>query len=52
MYKGEIVEIGEAEHIYQNPQHPYSKTLLAAVPRPDPSQSRRRQLQGSAPRSS
>jgi ABC-type oligopeptide transport system ATPase subunit len=50
MYKGEIVEIGEAEHIYQNPQHPYSKTLLAAVPRPDPSQSRRRQLEsGAAP---
>jgi peptide/nickel transport system ATP-binding protein/oligopeptide transport system ATP-binding protein len=49
MYKGEIVEIGEAENIYQNPQHPYSRTLLAAVPRPDPSQSRRRQLESSAP---
>ena len=41
MYKGEIVEIGEAENIYQRPQHPYSRTLLAAVPRPDPSRARR-----------
>jgi len=43
MFKGEIVELGEAEHIYQNPQHSYSRTLLAAVPRPDPSRARRRQ---------
>jgi ABC-type oligopeptide transport system ATPase subunit len=41
MYKGEIVELGDAETIYQNPQHPYSRTLLAAVPRPDPNRSRR-----------
>jgi peptide/nickel transport system ATP-binding protein len=41
MYKGEIVEIGEAENIYQHPQHAYSRTLLAAVPRPDPSRARR-----------
>jgi ABC-type oligopeptide transport system ATPase subunit len=34
---GDIVEIGPAEEIYQHPQHPYSKTLLAAAPRPDPS---------------
>ena len=42
MFKGEIVEIGEAETIYQHPHHEYSRTLLAAVPRPDPSRSRRR----------
>jgi ABC-type oligopeptide transport system ATPase subunit len=41
MYKGEIVELGDAETIYQNPQHPYSRTLLSAVPRPDPSRRRR-----------
>ena len=41
MFKGEIVEIGEAESIYQRPEHPYSRTLLAAVPRPDPERSRR-----------
>ena len=39
---GEIVEIGPAEEIYQRPQHPYSKTLLAAAPRPDPAFNRRR----------
>jgi ABC-type oligopeptide transport system ATPase subunit len=42
MFKGEIVELGEAETIYQKPQHAYSRTLLAAVPRPDPNRSRRR----------
>jgi peptide/nickel transport system ATP-binding protein/oligopeptide transport system ATP-binding protein len=41
MFKGEIVEIGDAENIYQHPQHEYSRTLLAAVPRPDPSRRRR-----------
>ena len=41
MFKGEIVEIGDAENIYQRPEHPYSRTLLAAVPRPDPNRSRR-----------
>ena len=39
---GHIVEIGPAEDIYQHPQHPYSKTLLAAAPRPDPAFNRRR----------
>src|SRR4029453_6368939 len=45
MFKGEIVEIGEAESIYQHPQHAYSKTLLAAVPRPDPEHSRRKRIE-------
>ena len=39
---GNIVEIGPAEDIYRHPQHPYSKTLLAAAPRPDPAFKRRR----------
>ena len=39
---GNIVEIGPAEEIYQHPQHPYSKTLHAAAPRPDPAFNRRR----------
>jgi peptide/nickel transport system ATP-binding protein len=34
MYLGEIVEVGPAEDIVTNPQHPYTKALLAAVPRP------------------
>jgi ABC-type oligopeptide transport system ATPase subunit len=42
MSGGNIVEIGPAEEIYQHPQHQYSKTLLAAAPRPDPAFRRRR----------
>jgi peptide/nickel transport system ATP-binding protein len=37
MYLGEIVEIGPREAIFGNPQHPYTKKLMAAVPIPDPS---------------
>ncbi len=33
MYLGRIVEIGAAEAIYNDPQHPYTKALLASVPR-------------------
>jgi ABC-type oligopeptide transport system ATPase subunit len=39
---GDIVEIGPADEIYRHPQHPYSKTLLAAAPRPDPAFNRAR----------
>ena len=42
MHKGQIVEMGQAEDIYQHPQHSYTQTLLAAVPRPDPERARRR----------
>jgi peptide/nickel transport system ATP-binding protein/oligopeptide transport system ATP-binding protein len=33
MYLGVIVEIGPASDIYEHPQHPYTKALLAAIPR-------------------
>ncbi|RCW74008.1 ABC transporter ATP-binding protein [Pseudorhodoferax soli] len=36
MYLGEIVEIGPREEVFGNPQHPYTKRLLAAVPIADP----------------
>ncbi|NDW02882.1 ABC transporter ATP-binding protein [Jiella pacifica] len=48
MYLGEIVEIGPRAAIFENPQHPYTKRLLAAVPIPDPSQrGRRREIDDS-----
>ena len=51
MYLGNIVETGPAEEIYHHPVHPYSKALLAAAPRPDPSTSRARRarLAGDVP---
>ena len=36
MYRGKIVELGKADEIYENPVHPYTKSLLSAVPLPDP----------------
>ena len=36
MHQGYIVELGNAEEIYGNPLHPYTKSLLTAIPQPDP----------------
>jgi len=36
MYVGRIVEQGETQAVFQNPLHPYTESLLSAVPRPDP----------------
>jgi peptide/nickel transport system ATP-binding protein len=36
MYLGRIVEIGDAESIYADPKHPYTRALLDAIPAPDP----------------
>jgi peptide/nickel transport system ATP-binding protein len=37
MHLGEIVEIGPREAVFDNPQHAYTRKLMAAVPSPDPS---------------
>ena len=36
MYLGKMVELADAAEIYERPMHPYSKSLLSAVPIPDP----------------
>lgn len=36
MYLGKIVEQGPSEEVFEHPQHPYTRALLAAVPVPDP----------------
>ena len=36
LYLGKIVESGTAKEVYSNPQHPYTRALLSAVPIPDP----------------
>jgi len=49
MYLGKIVESGEAEDVFENPQHPYTRALLSAVPDPDPAVDRDRIFLEGAP---
>lgn len=44
MYLGRIVEIGPSEAIYEDPKHPYTVALLAAIPQPDPTRTVPRNL--------
>ena len=52
MYLGQLVELGESYELCSHPIHPYTQTLLSAVPLPDPEKSRARQrilLEGDIP---
>jgi oligopeptide/dipeptide ABC transporter ATP-binding protein len=50
MYLGRIVEIAPAAALYSNPRHPYTRSLLASAPIPDPSRRRERApLEGDPP---
>ncbi|MGD6817635.1 ABC transporter ATP-binding protein [Metabacillus sp. 84] len=42
MYFGKLVELATAEELYRNPIHPYTKSLLSAIPLPDPDYERTR----------
>lgn len=43
MHWGTLLEVGPADEIYHNPIHPYTKSLLSAIPEPDPERERKRQ---------
>jgi oligopeptide transport system ATP-binding protein len=52
MYLGNLVELAESYELYKNPIHPYTKTLMSAVPIPDPVVTRSRErliLEGDIP---
>jgi peptide/nickel transport system ATP-binding protein len=50
MYLGQIVEIARTDELFADPRHPYTRTLLAAIPRPDPHRERARDVaQGDVP---
>ncbi len=42
MYLGRIVEIAQADELYTDPKHPYTASLISAIPIPDPAVERRR----------
>lgn len=44
IYKGEIVEIAEAEELFAYPLHPYTRSLISAIPIPDPKLEKKKKL--------
>ena len=50
MYLGMLAEIGDVDDVYDNPQHPYTVSLMSAIPDPDPTVRKRRiVLKGDVP---
>jgi len=49
MYLGRIMELAESRTLFTDPKHPYTRSLLDAVPVPDPKAGRRRSLKGEVP---
>lgn len=52
MYLGKLVELADSDTLYANPIHPYTQSLLSAIPIPDPETSRKKKrivLQGDVP---
>ena len=52
MYLGKLVELNDSEGLHKNPQHPYTRALLSAIPVPDPEVNRKRKriiLEGDVP---
>jgi oligopeptide/dipeptide ABC transporter ATP-binding protein len=45
MYLGKIVELADADALFEHPRHPYTGALLSAVPVPDPRLAREKQRQ-------
>ncbi len=43
MYFGKVVEEATSDELFKNPLHPYTKSLLSAIPRPDPKTEKKRQ---------